>query len=145
MKRIFLIIAFLFITFFSFGQQQYYKLLNICPGVCYTVINIPNDLSEIALVFPHPDENIVTSIPLGSLQNGIDELKTIKKELSNDYFSEGRSIYVKGRKFISIKNQYFERCFLYIDKYDVKYVVTEAEVAKIIKKLEKIQTKLYSK
>lgn len=145
MKRIFLIIAFLFITFFSFGQQQYYKLLNICPGVCYTVINIPNDLSEISLVFPHPDENITTSIPLGSLQNGIDELKTIKKELSNDYFSEGRSIYVKGRKFISIKNQYFERCFLYIDKYDAKYVVTEAEVAKIIKKLEKIQSKLYSK
>lgn len=145
MKRIFLLIAFLFITFFSFGQTQYYKILHISPGVCYTVIDIPNTTSEVALVFPHPSENFITSIPLGSLSEGISEFKEIRKELSNDYFSEGRSIYVKGRKFISIKNQYYERCFLFTDKYDIKYVVTEYEMEKIIKKLEKLQTKLYSK
>jgi hypothetical protein len=145
MKRIFLLITFLFITFFSCGQTQYYKVLNISPGVCFTIIDIPNTTSEVALVFPHPEEKTITSIPLGSLSEGISEFKAIRKELSNDYFSEGRSIYVKGRKFISIKNQYYERCFLFTDKHDIKYVVTEYEMEKIIKKLEKLQTKLYSK
>lgn len=145
MKRIFLLIMFLCITFFSFGQDIYYKILHISPGICYTVIDTSNTKSEVLLCFPHPTENVNNCIPLGTIQDGINEFKAIKKELSNDYFYEGRNIYVKGRKFICIKNQYFERCFLFIDKYDVKYVVSENEMIKIIKKLEKIQTKLASK